>query len=129
MEPVKGGNLASYAIRFAAMQEGMMSVLSGMSTLEQVKDNVSYMKDFKPLDKKELEVVEVFHKMSLIPCTACRCCVAGYPKNILIPDLFVTMNAKKIHNNWNPDFYYHNVHTVHHGKVSDCIKCGKWEKN
>lgn len=151
MEPVKGGNLAnlpeegkkiledlhggspaSYAIRFAAMQEGMLMVLSGMSTLAQLEDNVSYMKDFKPLDEKELEavekVVDVFHSMNLIPCTACRYCVAGCPKNISIPDLFATLNSKKIHNNWNADFYYHSVYTVNNGKASDCIKCGKCEK-
>lgn len=76
MEPVKGGNLvnlpeaaqavldelhggsnASYAIRFAAGFEGMLMVLSGMSSMEQMEDNISYMKDFKPLSEEELAAI------------------------------------------------------------------------
>jgi len=151
MEPVKGGNLvnlpkeartvlddlnggspASYAIRFAAGFEGIMMVLSGMSTLEQMEDNISYMKDFKPLSEKEQETVEkvqeIFRFMNLIPCTTCRYCTDGCPKNISIPDLFACMNTKKIYHDWNADYYYHQVHTKQHGKASDCIKCGKCEK-
>ncbi len=152
MEPVKGGSLvnlpddakkvfddlesdksyASYAIRFAAGQEGMMMVLSGMSTLDQMKDNLSYMKDFKPLDEVELaavnQVVDVINSKGLIPCTACRYCVEGCPKHILIPDLFSCMNSKEIHKNWNADYYYGEVYTKTNGKASDCIKCGKCEK-
>lgn len=85
MEPVKGGNLvnlpleakkivdeigetpASLAIRFAASFDGMMMVLSGMSNFEQMKDNLSTMKDFKPLAKKEFEAINrirnVFNSM------------------------------------------------------------------
>ena len=151
MEPVKGGNLvklpdeakqyfeslgsmsaASYAVRFAAGCDGVFMVLSGMSNLEQMKDNLSYMKDFKPLDEKELaavnKVCEVFRSMNAIPCTACRYCVAGCPKHISIPDLFALMNSKKIYHDWNADYYYHQVHTKNKGKASDCIKCGKCEK-
>ena len=151
MEPVKGGNLvnlpeqamaaldelhggspASYAIRFAAGFEGMMMVLSGMSSLEQVEDNVSFMKDFRPLDEKELEAVrrvqEVFRSMHLIPCTACRYCVDGCPQKISIPDLFAVMNTKQIYHDWNANYYYSEVHTKQGGKASACIKCGKCEK-
>lgn len=152
MEPVKGGNLvdlpkqaksildalgggspASYAIRFAAGFEGIMMVLSGMSNMEQMEDNVSYMKDFKPLDSKEIAAIDkvrdIFNSMNLIPCTSCRYCVAGCPKNISIPDLFALMNAKQIHHNWNSNYYYDVVHTGGgKGKASDCIKCGKCEK-
>ncbi len=151
MEPVKGGNLvdlpekarlildelhggspASYAIRFAASQPGMLMVLSGMSNMEQMLDNIGYMADFKPLDRRELEAIDgvrnVFRSMSLIPCTACRYCVEGCPQRISIPDLFAVMNAKQIHKDWNSDFYYEQVHTKHGGKASDCIKCGRCEE-
>ena len=86
MEPVKGGNLvnlpaqakkflddlnggspASYAVRFAAGCEGVFMTLSGMSNLEQMEDNISYMKDFQPLNKQEMQAVknvcEVFKSM------------------------------------------------------------------
>lgn len=151
MEPVKGGSLvnlpeeakkvlddlhggspASYAIRFAAGFPGMMMVLSGMSDLEQMKDNLSYMRDFKPLNETELAAVnkvqEIFHKMNMIPCTACRYCVEGCPKQISIPDLFAIMNIKQLHHDWNADYYYEEVHTASGRRASDCLKCGKCEK-
>ena len=152
MEPVKGGSLvnlpeeakkvlddlhggspASYAIRFAAGFPGMMMVLSGMSDLEQMKDNLSYMRDFKPLNETELAAVnkvqEIFHKMNMIPCTACRYCVEGCPKQISIPDLFAIMNIKQLHHDWNADYYYYEeVHTAPGRRASDCLKCGKCEK-
>ncbi len=151
MEPVKGGNLvnlpesaknifeelgenspASYAIRFAAGFEGIDIVLSGMSSYEQMVDNISYMKDFQPLNNTEMEAVkkvqEIFKGMNLIPCTACRYCEAGCPKKISIPDLFAVMNTKQIYHDWNADYYYNNVHTTQGRKASDCIKCGKCEK-
>ena len=151
MEPVKGGNLvnlpknakgifeslnggsnASYAIRFAAGFDGVFMVLSGMSNMEQMSDNISYMKDFKPLNDAEMKAVEevtkVFKSMNLIACTACRYCVDGCPKNIVIPDLFACMNSKHIHNDWNADYYYNEICTVGSGKASDCIGCGKCEK-
>ncbi len=150
MEPVKGGNLvnlpedakkyieelhngspASYAIRFAAGCEGVFMTLSGMSNLEQMNDNLSYMRDFKPLNEYEMQAVEnvckVFKSMNLIPCTACRYCVAGCPKKISIPDLFACLNSKHIYHDWNADYYYNQVHTKNKGKASDCIKCGKCE--
>lgn len=153
MEPVKGGNLvnlpenagkvleelhggsaASYAIRFAAGFDGIMMVLSGMSDLEQMNDNISYMKDFKPLSDTEIEAVgkvqEILHSMNLIQCTSCRYCVAGCPKNISIPDLFALMNTKQIHHDWNADYYYNVVHTGgEKSKASECIKCGNCEKS
>ena len=151
MEPVKGGSLvnlpeeakkvlddlhggspASYAIRFAAGFPGMMMVLSGMSDLDQMKDNLSYMRDFKPLNETELAAVnkvqEIFHKMNMIPCTACRYCVEGCPKQISIPDLFAIMNIKQLHHDWNADYYYEEVHTAPGRRASDCLKCGKCEK-
>lgn len=150
MEPVKGGSLinlpeeaqkifdelsggsnASYAIRYAASFDNMMMVLSGMSNMEQMEDNISYMKDFKPLSEKEHEAIRkvcaIFKAQDLIPCTACKYCVDGCPKKISIPDLFADMNAKKTYKDWNSEWYY-SVHTQKGGKASDCIKCGKCEK-
>lgn len=100
--------------------------------LEQMEDNISYMKDFRPLSETEKKAIdkvrEIFQSKNLIQCTACRYCTAGCPKQISIPDLFACMNAKKIFHDWNTDYYYNNVHTVNNGKASDCIKCGKCEK-
>lgn len=115
MEPVKGGCLvnlpdeaqkvfdelhgsnASYAIRFAAGHEGIMMVLSGMGNMEMMEDNLSYMKDFKPLTEEEMEAVrkvtKVFDSLDLIPCTACRYCLEECPKQIHIPDLFALLNS------------------------------------
>ena len=132
LDELQGGSPASYAIRFAAGFPGMMMVLSGMSSLEQMKDNLSYMKDFRHLDDKELaaiaKVQQIFRSMNLNPCTACRYCVEGCPKKISIPDVFATMNTKQIYHDWNADYYYNNVHTSPGHRASDCIKCGKCEK-
>lgn len=132
MEPVKGGSPASYAIRFAAGFEGIFMVLSGMSNTEQMKDNLSYMKDFKPLDEKEMaavdKVCEIIRSKNLIPCTSCGYCTDGCPKHISIPDLFSCMNAKRAYHDWNADYYYGEVYTKHNSKASDCIGCGKCEK-
>lgn len=149
MEPVKGGELvnlplkaqeiinklekgsnASYAIRFAASFDGVIMVLSGMSDLNQIKDNISYMKDFKPLtdyEKEELfKVAEVIKENKLIPCTGCRYCVDGCPKQIKIPDMFSILNTKILNKNYNPNAY--KELTVSSGLASDCIKCGLCEK-
>ncbi len=150
MEPVKGGTLvklpeeamkalddlhngspASYAIRYCASFEGIEMVLSGMSNMEQLVDNISYMKDFKPLEKREYEaiekVVKIVNSKIVVPCTGCRYCVDGCPKRIDIPRLFDTMNQDEMFpSNWNAPFYY-SILTNGRGKASDCIKCGKCE--
>lgn len=154
MEPVKGGSLvnlpkeadkilrdlnggsnASYAIRFAASFPKMAMVLSGMSDLSQMEDNIGFMKDFKPFDEKEREAVkkvcDIFRSLNLVPCTACRYCVEENecPKGIRIPDMFSALNANEAFHNWNTKYYYNTVITGNdHGKASECIKCGKCEK-
>ena len=130
-DELQGGSYASYALRFAAGFDQMMMVLSGMSSLEQVQDNVSFMKDFKALSEAEMEAVwkvrDIILSQGTIPCTACKYCMDVCPQKIAIPDLFADMNAKTIFNNWNSGYYY-GVHTKNNGKASDCIKCGKCEK-
>ena len=154
MEPVKGGSLvnlpaeadqifrdlnggsnASYALRFAASFPNMAMVLSGMSDMAQMEDNLNAMRDFVPLNETEKEAVrkvcEIFHSLNLIPCTSCRYCVeeSQCPKGIRIPDMFSSMNAHEAFHNWNTAYYYGNVITGDgHGKASDCIRCGKCEK-
>ena len=153
MEPIKGGSLvnlpeeaqkvfdalhggsnASYALRFAAGFENMMMVLSGMSTLEQLQENVSFMAQPQPLDEREQKAIqkirEIFSSMSMIPCTACHYCVLDNdcPKKIQIPELFSCYNLKTTFHNWNQDYYYNNILTRDHGKASACLKCGKCEK-
>ena len=154
MEPVKGGSLvhlpkeadqilrdlnggsnASYAIRYAASFPNMAMVLSGMSNMAQMQDNISAMQDFKPLSKKEMDAMRqvcgIFKSQNLIPCTSCRYCIDENecPKGIRIPDMFASLNAHEAFHNWNTGYYYSNVITGNgHGKASDCIKCGKCEK-
>ena len=154
MEPVKGGSLvnlpeeadrifralnggsnASYALRFAASFPNVAVVLSGMSDMAQMDDNLSAMKDFKPLSETEKEAVEqvcaIFKKINLIPCTACRYCIeeSQCPTGIRIPDLFAARNAHEAFHNWNTAYYYSHVITGDgHGKASDCVRCGKCER-
>ena len=154
MEPVKGGSLvnlpaeadmilrglnggsnASYALRFAASFPNMAMVLSGMSNMEQMEDNLSAMRDFVPLSEAEKEAVQqvcgIFRGLNLVPCTGCRYCVeeSQCPRGIRIPDMFSSLNAHEAFHNWNTGYYYNNVITGEgHGKASDCIRCGKCER-
>ncbi len=148
MEPVKGGTLAnlpaiarkefeklsdmspaSYAIRYVASHEGIFMILSGMSNMEQMKDNVSFMKDFKKLDSGEMQAIETVTKIlkdqDTIACTACRYCVDGCPMGILIPDLFMAYNNKKIFGSDEQATYDKITETS--GLASACIECGQCE--
>lgn len=151
MEPVKGGSLAnppaevkklfkdynpdasyaSWAIRFVASLDGIITVLSGMSNLEQMKDNISYMKNFQPLNAEEQKIIQeaqrIIGKSSTIPCTACRYCVEGCPKQIPIPEVFAAIN-KQLGNGQMTEALqdYQNVVTDGH-RASDCIGCKQCE--
>lgn len=155
MEPVKGGVLASlvpeaeallkqadskascasWAIRFAASLDNVCMVLSGMSTPEQMEDNLSYMEDFKPLTGEEIKllekVVEVIHSKATIACTACRYCVDGCPMGIAIPDYFALMNdlSKFGETRLGRDKQRYAQLTGEGGKglASACIGCGQCE--
>ena len=100
-----------------------------------MEDNLSAMKEFRPLNEAELaavrKVTEIFHGLNLIPCTACRYCIEENecPKHIRIPDLFAARNAHEAFHNWNTSYYYENVITGNgHGRASECIQCGKCER-
>ncbi|MBR5515359.1 MAG: aldo/keto reductase [Clostridia bacterium] len=129
-DALEGGSYASYAIRFAAGFEGVVMVLSGMGDIDMVKDNSSYMKDFKPLNEAEREAVDkvcsILTTKDLIPCTACNYCVDSCPVNIAIPDFFSCLNGKKRYNTWNSNYYY-GIYTEKGSKASDCIECGACE--
>ena len=153
MEPVKGGSLAavpeeanklfktyhpewsaaSWAIRFGASLDHVFMVLSGMSTYEQVIDNVSFMENFSPLNEEEQKIIqkatEIIKHSIAIPCTVCQYCVDDCPMNIPIPKYFSLYNDQQqfrlvpAHKN-----YYMNLSQVH-GKASDCIGCKQCENH
>ena len=154
MEPVKGGNLAvlpekledifkavnpdasvsSWAIRYAASLEGIITVLSGMSDISQMKDNLSYMKEFKPLSEEEREAVQKVQKalseIPTVPCTACAYCIKGCPENIAIYGTFQAVNMLNIYGNMESASGSYTWNTEGHGwnKASACIECGKCEE-
>ena len=127
LDELGGGSRASYAIRFAASFPQVIMVLSGMGDVAMVNDNVSYMKDFKPLNEQEMAAVKkvaaIYRGEEQVPCTGCRYCVDDCPQQILIPDIFKTVNTAK-NNGIAVDFT-----NLSGGKAADCIRCGKCEKN
>ncbi len=150
MEPVKGGILAdpidsvkavfdaenngmsyaSWALRYVATKENILAVLSGMSSVEQMADNLSFMKDFKPLNEHEEEVIRkaqaALNADQSIPCTACHYCTKGCPMNIPIPEIFTVQNRKK----GSPEFRTRREYTIvteGKGKAGSCIQCGQCE--
>ncbi len=151
MEPVKGGSLAnppeevkrlfksihpelsyaSWAIRFAASLDGVITVLSGMSNIAQMEDNLSYMKNFQPLNEEEQKAIQqaqqILGHSAAIPCTACRYCTKGCPKEIRIPDIFSSMN-KQLANGQAEEARAAYCRAVSEGhKASNCIKCRQCE--
>ena len=108
-----------------------MMVLSGMGSMDMMNDNISYMKDFQPLNETERaavdKVCEIFRAQGLIPCTACRYCTERCPQGLAIPDMFACLNAKKQFNDWNSDYYYNNICTQDGKKASACLECGECE--
>lgn len=154
MEPIKGGtlatppdevkavfnaanpdvSLASWAIRFAASLDGVITVLSGMSTLEQMENNVSYMENFQRLDESEKKTVEearkVLASLPIIPCTTCDYCAKVCPQNIGISGSFTAHNILTLYKNKAFASGQYEWLVNRHGKnnAGECIKCGACEK-
>ena len=154
MEPCKGGTLvnvpeeakklmknyapdasiASWALRYAASQPGVVRVLSGMGSMEMVLDNCKTFRDFKPITPEEEKiidkVIEVIHSNTAVPCTACGYCVDGCPMKIAIPQYFAAYNSiMRTSKGFSSQLvYYNNTVLNHHGRASECIKCGKCEQ-
>ena len=151
MEPVKGGILAdpipevkevydgsgakvsyaSWALRFAAGLEGIHAVLSGMSSLAQMEDNLKTFTDFRPLDEKEMELIHraqaALDADKSIPCTACHYCTKGCPMEIPIPEIFNVINRRK----GSPEFRTireYGIVTAGRGTAGDCVSCGQCER-
>ena len=153
MEPVKGGTLASltpeleakfkavrpessiasWALRFVASLPGVMTILSGMSSEEQMADNLHTFTHFEPLTEKERETIDEVRAIMLnvpqIGCTACRYCMDGCPMGIAIPDVFKAVNTMKLYNEtFRPkNFYKGLVSSGKSGAASACIQCGQCE--
>ncbi len=158
MEPIKGGALAdpipaakkvfdeegrkiagdknlsyaSWAIRYAASLDGIITVLSGMSNIEQMEDNLSYMRSFKPLSEEENRVIQqvqaAMNSDNSISCTACHYCTDGCPKQIPIPEIFAVRNHSIRFKSWDGGKQSYGIATTNKGKASDCIRCGKCER-
>ena len=150
MEPVKGGTLvdlppagkaafeqlgmgkstASYALRFAAGFDNIAVVLSGMSSIEQMRDNIRAMAEFEPLNAAENAAVEKardsIRSLGTIACTGCRYCTEVCPQDIIIPDIMSILNMKKMYADGGNSWYYWTL-IQGHGKASDCLKCGACE--
>ena len=133
IDSLNGGSNASYAIRFAAGFPNMCMVLSGMSDMEQMRDNISFMADFTPLTEEESSALcavrEVLDSLNVIPCTGCSYCIEQNkcPRDIPIPDFFELMNNRAKFKDYNGKRFY-GWYTSKHGRASDCIRCGRCER-
>ena len=155
MEPVKGGTLAqvpeeaenlfkdyepsmsipSWAIRFAASLDNVMVVLSGMSSVEQMEDNLGYMEDFKPLTEEEKalchKAADIINARIAVPCTSCSYCTEGCPKKIAIPQYFSLYNEDMRENleekGWTVNFTNYEILAGKFGRPKECIECGQCE--
>ena len=153
MEPVKGGMLAnppgsvrkllqqadeqaspaSWAIRFAASLDGVDVVLSGMSNVAQMQDNLSFMSGFKPLSQEEKEIIckaqKALSEIPVVPCTSCNYCVKVCPQNIGIPETFSALNLVKLYQDRETALLHERWNVEGQGKknAGSCIGCGKCE--
>lgn len=151
MEPVKGGNLASmrpeieakmkavnpdksiasWAMRFCTTLDGVMVVLSGMSTEEQMNDNIQTVKNLVPFSEAEKaclkEVVDEILSIPTVGCTECRYCVDGCPNEIKIPDIIKAYNSTLIYGEHEQQHYAYKEATQDGHLAGDCITCGQCE--
>lgn len=152
MEPVKGGKLASppaeverlfraytpdasaasWAIRFVASLDGILTVLSGMSNLAQLRDNVGFMRYFEPLNAEERAIIrkaqQIMGASPAIPCTACRYCCEGCPKGIQIPDVFRAMNERLCYGHMEKAAQMYAAAVEAGAPASACVACGQCER-
>ena len=152
MEPVKGGTLAkltpeleakykavqpnksiaSWALRFVGSLPGVMTILSGMSAEEQMRDNIGTFTHFEPLTEDEKALVDQVRAIMLnvpqIGCTACRYCTDGCPMHISIPDVFRAINTMNLYKEeFRPKAFYGGLIGQGYGRAGDCIGCGQCE--
>ena len=154
MEPVKGGmlatppepvanifkeadpdaSMASWGIRFAADLDGVITVLSGMSDVAQMDDNLSYMKDFTGLSDSQKDTIaraqEALAKIPLIPCTTCNYCAKVCPMGIGISGSFNARNLLTLYGNMDKAKHQENWLVKGHGlkRANECIRCGACEE-
>ena len=125
-------SFASWAIRFAASLEGILCVLSGMSNVAQMQDNLSYMSDFHPLTVEERAVLreaqQILGASPAIPCTSCQYCTKGCPKGINIPGVFSAMNSRLLDGALKQASAAYAEATSEGGRASDCTACGQCER-
>lgn len=153
MEPVKGGMLAkppasvqaileeaepsstpaSWALRFAADLDGVFTVLSGMSTIEQIRQNIETLDGFNGLDDLQRDVLtraqEELTRFPLIPCTVCDYCAKVCPKDIGVSGTFTSMNYLTLYNDLKYSRHQENwlVKKQGHTSATECIGCGACE--
>lgn len=152
MEPIKGGTLASFsddiekiykdyapqksiaswALRYVASLDGVMTILSGMSNAQQMNDNLDTMTHFEKINNEEAKLIKQVTDQVLsyptIPCTKCRYCTPGCPMHIQIPDLFTAYNSAKMYGeNRRYDTYYKDHSTGDYQPAKACIACGQCE--
>ena len=151
MEPVKGGSLAnpipavrqifselpsaptpaSLALRFVGSLDGIGTILSGMSTEDQMLENIRTFSPFSRLTEEEADAIgkamAVIQKTPLIGCTSCRYCCDGCPQRIPIPEIFRIVNSIRQYNDAPQGIQHYGYITKKAGKAADCIACGQCE--
>jgi predicted aldo/keto reductase-like oxidoreductase len=126
-------SVASWALRYCRSLDGILMVLSGMNTIEQMEDNLKSMTDFKPLTNEEYSIIDkacdIINQSIAIPCTTCGYCLESCPKNIPIPSYFTLYNAQKrdIEQIFSTQGVYYRTMTLKEdvGAATDCIECGQ----
>ncbi len=153
MEPVKGGSLSalptnardlllkaepdwsipSWAIRFATMQDGVEMVLSGMSDLSQLNDNIKIFNNLQHLGNDQIDVidkvVEILNSIPTIQCTDCKYCLSNCPQNIPIPEIIKLLNIYNTYCNLSGPKKSYGWAVEGSSKASDCVSCGNCEKH
>ena len=137
MEPIKGGTLANlgdegrallgnraeaeFALRYCASFPQIRMILSGMSSVEQMEQNIATFRSIQPLCQEEFAIADelrmLVRKQETIPCTNCRYCTDGCPQGIPIPEIFAAYNARKLLRPYDCDV----------SGVANCVDCGACE--